>query len=325
MPRVENYDPRVSVVLATYEGDRFLIDQVLSIINQTRLPDELVVIDDCSTDDPLPILSSTLELIDIELKYHRNLKNCGSNYSFRKGINLSTGDLIFFSDQDDIWYSDKIEAHLNVHRLRSDAMVVINDCEYLIGQKTVGSPTKAEVIQSYHGGLDYFVAGCCTSFKRPVADAVSLNLFSFLNYDDQVHAIGRISKTRVYLNQTLQRYRRHENNQSQLPQNLAELNKSKLIKYKSLSFKLLVEKLFINFFILDNTNLKQTKDLLDHFAFYFGNEMRVLSDVLAHIYCLKNSNTIREKLMIFVSLLGNRNFINILGGFLFWQVRLKTK
>ena len=318
-------NPRISVVLATYEGGSFLIDQIQSIINQAKPPDELVVIDDCSTLDPFPVLNSMLELGEIEFIYDRNFKNCGSNYSFRKGVALSTGDLIFFSDQDDIWYFNKIKAHADLHSLEPEAMVVFNDCEYLIGQKTIESPTKAEVIKSYHGGLDHFVAGCCTSFKRPVAEAVSSNLFNFLNYDDQVHAIGRVSKTRVYLNQPLQSYRRHENNQSQLPQNRPEMNRNRLKKYKNFFFNLVVEKFFINFFIIDEDDLKYSRDILNNLEYNFGVEMIAFSSALESIRRLKSQNTIGVKLKIILSLLRNRNFLKVVGGFLLWQIRFKSK
>ena len=72
------------------------------------------------------------------------------------------------------------------------------------------------------GTIDHFVAGCCTAFDRVIASAVAKSLYNDLNYDDQVHMIGRILKRRFFLNQSLQLYRRHSNNESNIPQNNEE-------------------------------------------------------------------------------------------------------
>lgn len=97
----------ISVVIPTYNGGRFLRDQLDSIYNQTLLPDEVVVVDDCSKDDTLDILKEYSERYG--LKYFVNETNVGYNKNFEKGIRLATGDAIALCDQDDVWYPNKLE------------------------------------------------------------------------------------------------------------------------------------------------------------------------------------------------------------------------
>lgn len=99
---------KISVALCTYNGAEFLERQLESFLEQKRLPDELIVNDDCSTDETIEIIERYRRkspfLVDLEI----NEENCGSNRNFEKAISRCTGDLIFLSDQDDIWLTDKI-------------------------------------------------------------------------------------------------------------------------------------------------------------------------------------------------------------------------
>jgi glycosyltransferase involved in cell wall biosynthesis len=99
---------RTSVVMATFNGEAYLSEQLKSIIKNK--PHQLVVVDDASTDSTIEIIKNTLKFHpDIELTIHVNEINQGSSLSFRKAIMLSSGDIIFLSDQDDYWMDNKIE------------------------------------------------------------------------------------------------------------------------------------------------------------------------------------------------------------------------
>ena len=102
----------ISVCLATYNGELFLKEQLTSILKQLGDSDEVVVSDDGSTDLTLTILQ---EFNDPRIKvfHHDKRKQKYSfdyaTHNFENAINNSSGDVIFFSDQDDIWMPDKIE------------------------------------------------------------------------------------------------------------------------------------------------------------------------------------------------------------------------
>lgn len=104
--------PLVSIALCTYNGAHFLGQQLDSIINQTYPNLEIIVVDDFSVDNTIDILRA------YEVKYSNfsifvNESNRGVNYSFSRAISLCHGEFIAISDQDDVWFSKKIEDAYN--------------------------------------------------------------------------------------------------------------------------------------------------------------------------------------------------------------------
>lgn len=108
----------VSIALCTYNGEKYLLDQLNSILEQTRLPDELIVCDDCSVDKTLKILDSFRIEAPFPVSIYRNLRNLGSTKNFEKAIRACSGDIIILCDQDDIWRPDKI--NIQVETLREN-------------------------------------------------------------------------------------------------------------------------------------------------------------------------------------------------------------
>ena len=98
---------KVSVVLSSYNGEQDIIEQLRSIDGQTRQPDEVLICDDCSTDGTADLVQNYIEKKRLKnWKLIVNKKNKGWRKNFIDGILASTGDLIFTSDQDDIWRED---------------------------------------------------------------------------------------------------------------------------------------------------------------------------------------------------------------------------
>ncbi len=98
----------VSVVLATYNGENFLKLQLDSLLNSTRQPDEVVIIDDCSTDNTAEIISTYIAEHNLDWKFSVSHSNSGYKRNFYNCLEKCTGDVIFLCDQDDLWYSEKI-------------------------------------------------------------------------------------------------------------------------------------------------------------------------------------------------------------------------
>lgn len=94
--------------MCTHNGANYLQEQLISILTQTRLPDELVVCDDGSTDMTLDILDKFSKNTPFEVKVYRNQKRLDPTKNFDKAISLCKGDIIFLSDQDDVWLSHKV-------------------------------------------------------------------------------------------------------------------------------------------------------------------------------------------------------------------------
>jgi len=99
----------LSVAMCTYNGMPFLPQQLDSILAQSRLPDEMVVCDDCSQDDTLSTLEEFAKSAPFPVHIHRNETNLKSTKNFEKAIGLCTCDIIALSDQDDVWLPHKLE------------------------------------------------------------------------------------------------------------------------------------------------------------------------------------------------------------------------
>jgi glycosyltransferase involved in cell wall biosynthesis len=94
--------------MATYNGERFLQEQLDSIARQTLLPHELVVCDDGSTDGTLDILHRFAAQAPFPVRIHQNEARLGFGFNFLGALGRCTGDLVAFSDQDDIWKEEKL-------------------------------------------------------------------------------------------------------------------------------------------------------------------------------------------------------------------------
>ena len=118
----------ISVAMGTYNGERFLGEQLASLAAQTRLPDELVVTDDGSTDRTLEIVNEFGRTAPFPVRVVRNDTNLGYGDNFLKAARACRSDWIAFCDQDDIWLPDKlsaVERHFQVPG--RDVVLVVHD------------------------------------------------------------------------------------------------------------------------------------------------------------------------------------------------------
>lgn len=100
---------KISVAICTYNGEKFIREQIDSILNQSVKADEIIICDDGSTDKTQQILAEYQNKFPEVFKIYINEANLKSVKNFEKSISLCTGDIIFLSDQDDIWENNKVE------------------------------------------------------------------------------------------------------------------------------------------------------------------------------------------------------------------------
>lgn len=103
---------KVSVVMCTYNGARYVKEQINSIINQTRRVDEIIISDDNSKDETLDIVKPLVDASGIKYRIITNIPGKGVARNFLDAMKQSTGDYIFTADQDDIWKENKVEVFL---------------------------------------------------------------------------------------------------------------------------------------------------------------------------------------------------------------------
>ncbi len=106
---------KISIAMCTYNGERYIAEQIRSILNQTLKPDEILICDDLSTDNTKNILKDFASKYP-NIKLIFNEKNLGFVKNFEKAISLCSGEIIFLSDQDDVWEKEKIKKMIDAFR-----------------------------------------------------------------------------------------------------------------------------------------------------------------------------------------------------------------
>ncbi|WP_122574140.1 glycosyltransferase [Pseudomonas syringae] len=105
---------KVSVIVCTYNGEAYLLEQLNSLLAQDRKPDEIVVVDDCSLDCSWQIICAFRDSHpDIDIRTSRNERNLGFVENFSRAALMSRFDIVIFSDQDDIWVDTKVSSVYN--------------------------------------------------------------------------------------------------------------------------------------------------------------------------------------------------------------------
>lgn len=114
---------KISVIISTYNGERFITQQLKSIVAQSTLPDEIIICDDCSIDKTVSKAESCLLSTSISFKIIQHKKNTGVRNSFSELMKQANGDYIFLCDQDDVWMPDKIERFLQLFKSENSDLV----------------------------------------------------------------------------------------------------------------------------------------------------------------------------------------------------------
>jgi len=120
----------ISVAMATYNGEKYLIEQLDSIRTQTVAVDEVVICDDGSSDNTVSIIEEYISKYELNnWNIFINEKNLGYADNFYHAMKRTTGDFIFLSDQDDIWLPDKVESMLKIMEMNPNIYVLGSDFE----------------------------------------------------------------------------------------------------------------------------------------------------------------------------------------------------
>jgi glycosyltransferase involved in cell wall biosynthesis len=127
-------NPRISVAMCTFNGARYLSSQLDSIAAQTRVPDEVVICDDGSSDETREILSAYAQRAPFSTRVFINEKNLGSTKNFEKALSRCEGDIVALADQDDIWYRNKLERISDVFSQSSRVVAAFSDADLIDGK-----------------------------------------------------------------------------------------------------------------------------------------------------------------------------------------------
>jgi hypothetical protein len=207
--------PTISIAMATYNGARFIPEQLQSLAGQELLPTELVVTDDGSTDGTPDLIEAFGASSPFRVRVHRNPERLGVLRNFEKALSLCSGDIIFLSDQDDVWLPEKIREVAAAFETHPEALVVLND-KMITDENLVSSgSTMLTNIRGFGSPDNCFVAGCCAAFRRQWLDFALPIPEGPPAHDSWLIGLAhRLEKVRI-IERPLQYYRRHATNASQ--------------------------------------------------------------------------------------------------------------
>lgn len=208
---------KVSIALATHNGDRYLEAQLHSFLAQTRLPDEVVISDDASQDTTPKLLARFAGAAPFPVRLHRNPRRLGPAGNFSKALSLTSGDVVMLSDQDDAWFTHKIEAIESAFKASPTAHLIVNDAQLTDRALSSTGLTRIQQISASRYPLSNFVQGACTSVTAPLLRLALPVPVGIWTHDAWLHAIGRLLNTRMILDEPLQYFRRHGRNESSSP------------------------------------------------------------------------------------------------------------
>lgn len=156
----------ISVCIATYNGEKYIHEQIASILQQIGNDDEIVVSDDGSTDKTLDVVRS-FDAHNIHI--YINKGDHGYTPNFENALRNAHGDYIFLSDQDDIWMPDKVEACMKYLKVNdfvvSDALIVDGDNKPLFDSFCEQRKSKFGFLNTL---IRFSYLGCCFAFRRKV-------------------------------------------------------------------------------------------------------------------------------------------------------------
>lgn len=204
----------ISVCIATYNGEKYIKTQLLSIMKQLQSHDEIIISDDGSCDKTIEIVKSLHSPL---IKIFTNEGEHGYTPNFENALRQAIGDIIFLSDQDDIWKDDKVKTVLQYMK-RYD--VVVSDATMLDESKKVIVESFFQLrhpYQSFWGNLLKFgYLGCCMAFKRKILDRALPfpKDHKKCTHDNWLFLIGKLYYKTYITNAKLIYYCRHENNTS---------------------------------------------------------------------------------------------------------------
>lgn len=219
---------KLSVVIATYNGEKYIKEQVESIISQTYQPAEIIIVDDNSTDNTVCIVESLLKESNIHYMIVSHSKNQGVSCTFEDGIKKSNSPYIMLCDQDDVWEPDKIKISVETICKNENSVLVVTNASITDENLVASSKNMFDFISfpgvfvdgvckfnSEEAKLLFFkrnyVTGMCSIVKKEVAQA-AIPFSKNMTHDAWLAWVATCYGEIIFLKDELVKYRQHNNN-----------------------------------------------------------------------------------------------------------------
>jgi glycosyltransferase, family 2 len=210
---------KIDILMATYNGEKYLVEQLDSIINQTYHNWNLLIRDDNSTDKTLEIIQNYHKK-DKRIKILKDNKgNIGIVRNFEELLKSSESEFIMFSDQDDIWVENKLDMYLKmIEKIKNKGFMIHSDA--ILFDKNKSNILKDTFIskKAINRGLEnvffnYFVQGATILISKEIKNFILPFPKEVYLHDRYIHLISELFFERIFVNKALIYYRQHGDNQ----------------------------------------------------------------------------------------------------------------
>ncbi len=214
---------KTSVILCTYNGEKYLTELFESLLNQTKKIDEIIIADDNSVDGTKDIINSYSSKFN-STSFIANNKNKGAARNFMNAAMQASGDLLFFCDQDDIWLCDKVEKMSGIMEKNKNINLLASNLEAMYtGKKSIKSRMALErqknneniiIMEAVAENFNIKRSGCTMCIRKEFFDNIARYWIEDWYHDDYVWKCAVLDGTAaIYSHLTV--YRRiHETNAS---------------------------------------------------------------------------------------------------------------
>lgn len=220
---------KVDILMATYNGEKYLKEQIESIINQSYKNWTLLIRDDGSKDNTVSIIKE-FEKMDFRIKLLKDSKgNLGFVKNFEELLNYSQENYIMFSDQDDYWEKDKIENYIEILEknksllqkpllIHSNSSICNNNLETIKEAFVNSSIANKNNDNAYF--FSYIVQGSTVMINRKMKEICLPFLNNVTLHDRYFHLMAEFFGTRVFIDKSLMKYRQHTDNEIGAKENI---------------------------------------------------------------------------------------------------------
>lgn len=284
---------QIDILLPTFNGEKFIYEQVFSILNQTYKNFNLIIRDDGSDDNTVNIIHDISKKDNRIIVIKDKLGNVGLVKSIEILLLHSNANLIMFADQDDIWFNNKIDLFYNkCIELNEGPFLIYSDC-YLFNEKIIDY--KLHLNKRIHKpGLNrclfnFFVQGASSMIDKKLKELILPFPKSTYVHDRYIHLIAEITGKIAYISEPTMYYRQHSNN-------LIGASKFQLKSFKQLFSK---KRFFVN---LDKILIMDLFENRFNDNFYLKIYEQIVNDKynrLKKLYILLKNKIILRKIDLF--------------------------
>jgi len=216
---------KISVALATYNGEKYIQEQLKSIVRQTLKVDEIIIRDDISSDNTEEVVKKFIHdnALENRIDFKVNEHNLGYASNFIKALRQTTGDYIFFCDQDDIWVDDRVENMVRILKENPDVLMIGSEFEPFKSSDDAPDVPRWELSKFkndgsleklYFNSENIFIGcqGCTMAMKRSFLDEIDKYWYTGWAHDEYVWKLALSMEGLYFYHKVTLKRRLHSSN-----------------------------------------------------------------------------------------------------------------